>query len=477
MCKLLLIPHIPEGKSKNAWRLAKAITPAMTRMDDDGFGYAAVTTHTNKEGHETMFSEKWLYPKDAWSNRLPGEFKGLEAALQGGLDRSTYRHFGFNLGEGVQRPSIKALMLHSRYSTCGGGVENSHPFVAEDKEGPWAALVHNGVVAKEGLRFEQSTCDSEGILNALIDEQVSWEAGNLQKALDKVRGYYAYGFLTLTLEDGWVMDIVKDSTAQLSALFVHEIGAVVYATSAEQVEGACKKLKWKRPRIAKMRSNTRVRYSVNTGAVLLVDYFKSAEYMKQSWHAGHASGQYSTAMGGASSRGRSMASDHWDDFEEAYYKQKGLDAKGGTAATRSTKSSGVVKVESADGKKNWACLDCGETFFSEYGAAACDHGLGDDSPLIGKRQSLTAEAQEVQDAIMGTKKVGENHYTCSKCGCSWENNEDATACCDGEPSNIGGTIDPNTGAIHMTDGSIIELADDALIDVEEVDNTGDKVRV
>lgn len=453
MCKLLLIPHIPEGKSKNAWRFAKAITPAMTRMDDDGFGYAAVTTHVNTDGHEIMLSEKWLYPKDAWSNRLPGEFKGLEKALQGGLDTNTYRHAGFYLGEGGQRPSIKAIMLHSRYSTCGGGVENSHPFVAEDKEGPWAAFVHNGVVDKTGLRFEQSTCDSEGILNSLVDEQVAWEAGNLQKSLDKVRGYYAFGHLALTIEDGWVMDIVKDSTAQLSAVFVHEIGAVVYATSAEQVEGACKKLKWKRPRIAKMRSNTRVRYSVNTGAVLMVDHFKSAEYMKQSWHAGHASGQYSTAMGGKSSQGggRSLASDHWDDFEEAYYRQKGLDAKGAGEVSRSTKS-GVVKVESADGKRNWACLDCGETFFSEYGATECDHGLGEDSPLIGKRGSLlTQEAQDVQDAL---------------------------AAMDGKTGGArGGVIDPTTGAVVMDDGSVIELADDALMDVEEVDYTGEKVRV
>lgn len=454
MCKLLLIPHVPEGKSKNAWRFAKAITPAMTRMDDDGFGYAAVTTHVNTDGHEIMLSEKWLYPKDAWSNRLPGEFKGLEAALQGGLDSNTYRHTGFFLGDGGQRPSIKAIMLHSRYSTCGGGVENSHPFVLEDKEGPFAALVHNGVVARDGLRFTQSSCDSEGILNALEDEHVFSEPGNLQKALDKVRGYYAYGNLALTLEDGWVMDIVKDSTAQLSAVFVHEIGAVVYSTSAEQVESACKKLKWKRPRVAKMRSNTRVRYSVNTGAVLMVDYFKSAEYMKQSWHVGHASGNYSTAMseqGTVSNQGRSLASDHWDDFEEAYYKQKGLDAKVAGELPRSTKSQ-AVKVDDPKGKRNWACLDCGETYFSQYGAEQCDHGLGEDSPLIGKRGTLlTQEAQDVQDALAAMEgKIG---------------------------GARGGVIDPTTGAVVMDDGSVIELADDAMIDVEEIDYTGEKVRV
>ncbi len=423
MCKLLIIPHIPEGKSKFAWRLAKAITPTMTRMDDDGFGYAAVTTQKDSDGREIMLAEKWLFPKDAWSNRLPGEFAGLEQALQGGLDSNTYRHYGFDLKEGGQRPAIKSLMLHSRYSTCGGGVENSHPFVVSDKEGPWAAFIHNGVVSKEGLRFDQSTCDSEGILNSLVDEQVAWEPGNLQKALDKVHGYYAYGFLSLTVEDGWVMDVVKDGLAQLSALYIHEIGAVVYATSSDQVESACKKLKWKRPRIAKMRSNTRVRYSVNTGEVLLIDGFKSAEYARQGWHQAHANGQYKSDHGGTYTRA-------WDDYDEQYFKQKELDKKGASAATQSMKS--------GTGEKPWACIDCGETFYSEYGAENCKHGL---ETMAGKRGSLTPEQSEVQAALAGMEE---------------SDNRRAIA------EVIGGTIDPTTGAIIMSDGSVVEIADEPI---------------
>lgn len=454
MCKLVIIPHIPEGKSKNAWRLAKAVTPAMTRGDNDGFGYAAVSSVKNEEGQPLMLAEKWLYPKDAWSNKLPGEFRGLEAALQGGLNKEVYRHFGVDLSDGSQRPSIQAIMLHSRYSTCGGGVENSHPFVLEDIDSPYAALVHNGVVNKEGLTFKQSSCDSEGILNKLEEERVFAEPGNLQKALDGIHGYYAYGMLALTLEDGWVMDVVKDSTAQLSACYVHELGAVVYATAADQVVSACKKLKWKRPTVARLRDNVRIRYHVETGETLVIDGFKSASYVRQGWHNAHASGNYSQAMS------LEETNAHWDDMEEAYYKQK---QKGSAdAATKSGGlSSGAVKFidNPTPSQKAWACLDCGETFFSEYGAASCDHGLGKDgaAALLGggkKNCALTDEQSAVQEALAAM---------------DGRDDRDSMAC---------GVIDPNTGAITLSDGSIIELADESLVEVDEIEaNSTEKVMV
>lgn len=450
MCKLVMIPHIPEGKSKQAWRLAKAVTPAMTRGDDDGFGYAAVTNVKNEEGQDMLLSEKWLFPKDAWSNKLPGEFKGLELALQGGLSHDVYRHKGVDLSNSSQRPSIKAIMLHSRYSTCGGGVENSHPFVLEDYDSPYAALVHNGVVDKTGLTFKQSTCDSEGILNKLEDERVFAEPANLQKALDAIKGYYAYGMLALTLEDGWVMDIVKDSTAQLSACYVHELGAVVYATAASQIEGACKKLKWKRPIVARLRDNVRVRYHVETGATMLIDTFKSAGYARQSWHSAHASGNYG-AM-----------DTQWEDMEEAYYKQKGVGGASTGATTKSVGgSSGAVQfIENpSPGQRLWACLDCGEMFLSEYGASGCDHGLGKEMAgklAGGKRATLTEEAREVQEALALMERRDGN----------------------GEMGRLVGSIDHNTGAVVLNDGSVVELADESLVEVEEIEaSSNEKVRV
>jgi hypothetical protein len=286
MCKLVLIPHIPKGKSKNAWRLARVLTPAMTKHDQDGFGYGAITFN------EDFLAEKWLFPQDAWASAVPEEFAGLEHALQGGLDQDTYLHYGYKLDKSHKRPAIKALMLHARFSTCGGGVENSHPFVLNDSHGPWAALVHNGVVNTQGLRLEQSTCDSEGILNRMRDEHALSIPENLQAALEGLQGYYALGVLVHTYEHGWVMDIIRDASATLSAIFVYELGTTVFATYAEHIENACRKLKWRRPRVAKMRPNTRIRYSVNTGKVLLTDHFTS-DFTMSGWQQAHAQGDYS----------------------------------------------------------------------------------------------------------------------------------------------------------------------------------------
>ncbi len=143
----------------------------------------------------------------------------------------------------------------------------------EDKDGPWAALIHNGVVAKDGLRFEQSTCDSEGILNAMRDENALYVPENLQDALDRIYGYYALGVMVHTYE-GWAVDVIKDGTAHLTALYVAELDAVVFATSPDHVTAACKQLKWRRPARAKLRDNVRVRFDATTGAALVTDTFE-----------------------------------------------------------------------------------------------------------------------------------------------------------------------------------------------------------
>lgn len=412
MCKLLLIPHVPAGKSKEAWRLARAITPAMTRGDDDGFGYAAITTELNEKGQEHMLMEKWLFPKDAWSNGVPAEFEGLESALQGGLDSVTYQHAGLPLSHDGKRPGVKALMLHSRFSTCGGGVENSHPFILEDKDGPWAALVHNGVVNTMGLRMEQSTCDSEALLNKLRDEHVAYVVEALQTALDAIKGYYAFGAMWLTYEDGWVMDVVKDSTAQLSAVFVHELGAIVYATSADQVEGACKKLKWRRPRIAKMRNNTRVRYSVNTGKVLIIDHFKPAQYEHVSWQKAHAAGDYSNYS-------QAWTSKDEEDMERAWAMSK---ARAGLPPPKSS----TLDDGRNSGNASQALLTMTRSKIDEYEK--------------GKLGSLTSEASDVQEALM-----------------EMEARERASD--NGLDAYDTLTINPLTGAIELPDGTIVIPAD------------------
>ncbi len=343
MCKLIIIPHVPEGRSKQAWRLAKAVTGPMTASDHDGFGYSAIT-----RGDE-LLTERWLLPADAWQRNLRSEFAGLEPILEGTVTEHTYTHQGPAIGPKL--PAIKAIMLHARWSTSGGGIENTHPFVLEDKDGPWAALIHNGVVAKDGLRFEQSTCDSEGILNAMRDENALYVPENLQDALDRIYGYYALGVMVHTYE-GWAVDVIKDGTAHLTALYVAELDAVVFATSPDHVTAACKQLKWRRPARAKLRDNVRVRFDATTGAALVTDTFEPKGWARTKEALSHASGNYSHY-------GRGWGDDEpSEDMENEWQKAKkrlGLRAKGENEL------------------QPWVCGVCAQIWSTRETAEACQH--------------------------------------------------------------------------------------------------------
>jgi hypothetical protein len=414
MCKLVLMPHIPDKKSAKAWQFAKTISGPMTQRDNDGFGYAAVGVD------DRLFSEKWLFPIDAWTNDLPGEFEGMEKALCGGLDKDVYRSIGL---QASKRPPIKALVLHARMSTCGGGVENAHPFVLQDNTGPYAALVHNGVVSKVGMKFEQSTCDSEGILNKLRDEHV-WEVPeNLQTALKDVEGYYALGVLAQTYEDGWICDIIKDNVADLHACYVHELEATVFATSELNVKDACKKLKWRRPRVAKMRPCTRIRFSVNLGTVLMVDKFTPTP---RSWR------EYSGNWHG---RGADWEPPEQDDATMYARMRAGL-----KEADEENKSGSQTVITAISRASTYhACGECGTSWSTEEAANHCNHpDKADNEDPRTKEGTFLGDHAIVQAALARA-----------------EAREQSQGATDG--STVAEfTIDEATGQIMLPDGTIIE---------------------
>lgn len=78
-----------------------------------------------------------------------------------------------------------ALLIHGRTATCGKSLTNTHPMLA-----PNHALIHNGVVSSDDYRNETTSCDSELLLRAMVDQSTD--------GLAKIRGYFAFAHLDVT---------------------------------------------------------------------------------------------------------------------------------------------------------------------------------------------------------------------------------------------------------------------------------------
>jgi predicted glutamine amidotransferase len=251
MCKNLMIPYVPKSKQKNLSKFIDKLVKPLTRNDSDGFGYMAIG-HNNQ-----IFAEKWLKPKDAFKNRK----------LITDDDLNFYNKFGSFVHEpdeiyrsyGI--PSeIKSICFHARMATCDKGIENTHPFITENH-----GLIHNGVVDTYGLKFKQSTCDSEGILNSYIEHGVESNIKKIQTVAKDLNGYYACAVYA-KVENDWLLDIFKDSQAQLYAINIKQLG-LVFCTSASIVREICHQLKWNVLTVVKVRDNMIARFNIDNGEI------------------------------------------------------------------------------------------------------------------------------------------------------------------------------------------------------------------
>lgn len=230
MCKIAVIPKITKKTVTNAWKFAIEITPYLTKHDNDGFGYMAL-------GNQGIFGERWLHPNQAWRLRdqlSPQDRKILNQYQDALSGKSGYNSFG------KSTQNITCLALHARMATCGKGLINTHPFVSNNGE---TVLIHNGVVQADITKYRNSTCDSETILTLYNELNITEKLNNINSLADRLQGYFACAVIT---RDGnnWYLDIFKDSTARLSAIWVTELDSLVFCTDLDIVKTVCRKLKW-----------------------------------------------------------------------------------------------------------------------------------------------------------------------------------------------------------------------------------------
>jgi hypothetical protein len=269
MCKILTLIGIKNSDPKQLKAFLKSAAVHLTsRGDDDGFGYAGVSEFG-------LFGERWLDIEDAFKSR-PSAEQDAKVMLELGntvVPVDSYNSFGT-----VSIENANTMLLHARAATNSVSMSNTHPFVEGN-----TALIHNGIITAPTVKNESSTCDSELILRLFLKYGVTQEASMLEHALNEMNGYWACGVISLN-DNRWIVDVFKDSRAELSYAEIEELGnARVYCTSAELLLSIAKSVKFKTPRIFKVKSDTHVRFDAVTGNILLTQELESTCSI-YSWH-------------------------------------------------------------------------------------------------------------------------------------------------------------------------------------------------
>lgn len=274
MCKVLMVPGIKKQHQDKVKKLAKAFVKAAAKVDDDGFGYAGITSRGE------IYGEKWLNEKDAFvlhSDPKPPAPGPVEELLGPAARASTfftadkvYGAFGVERTKEVQNDTV-AMIVHARRKTHGlKSIENTHPFYEPATEqDPATALIHNGsIVNHYNLTKKYSTCDSEAILHEYLKNAMSFNPWAVPELAKTLVGQYTVGVLTSTFDNENnaipVLDIFK-STKELHCAYVKELGTFVFCTTVEILREACKSVKMTPSNITEVRDGYLLRLDATTG--------------------------------------------------------------------------------------------------------------------------------------------------------------------------------------------------------------------
>lgn len=253
MCKVLMIPGIKKKHHDKVKLILDKMAESFSRLDDDGFGYAAVTSKGK------IYGEKWLKKEDVFKlhhKPTPDEGYKKTIALLGAAagktedvvssDENVYDSFGLRSSESLD--DTVAVIFHARKKTQGEKViQNAHPFyiVGEDHT-PDTALIHNGsILNHRELTKKFSTCDSEVILHEYMDKTMYYNPYGIEDIAKKLVGEYTVGVLSsIEYEDKTVqpiLDIFK-SKKDLYVCYVKEIETNIFCTTDWAIKQVMKEL-------------------------------------------------------------------------------------------------------------------------------------------------------------------------------------------------------------------------------------------
>lgn len=268
MCKIMIIPGVQPDKAAKAAKLAKAARPYLTKEDRDAFGYAALT----RDGQ--IFGERWTEVHEAFRDwtKDKAAFKKLTSILGREAVRMIAPSGQYN-SFGTKSDDVCTWLLHARTATCGGGVENAHPFIRDGH-----ALIHNGMIHNShALKNLTSTCDSETILNAYVDADVANDGTKINNVATVLRGWYAVAVLAPT-PSGYVVDVFRDGMANLICGYVPDLDTVVFCTKAEILRSACNAAGLKVVHVQEVPKECMYRVDAVTGAGIEIFEFEAFRY-------------------------------------------------------------------------------------------------------------------------------------------------------------------------------------------------------
>lgn len=268
MCKIMVMSGINRGNAKNAWKLVEQMAKEMsTGSEKDGLGYAAI----HEDG--SLFGERWLKNDQAFKQRNPlSEIDERLLRKYNGMiyKPKIYDSFGSMKEEpGFDRNGMCSITLHTRHATTPKAFYNTHPFVSG-----FTSLIHNGVIQNINKGdLKMSSCDSEKILQMYLKHGVNEDMSNVQLMANELVGYYACGVLSRDVEGNPILDVFKDTSAQLTAGYVRELGTLVFVTAMGQLAEACKTLNFNIDSVYIVAPGMLLRYNAITGEVIDTVHF------------------------------------------------------------------------------------------------------------------------------------------------------------------------------------------------------------
>lgn len=298
MCKVLLIAGIkPEHLSK-VQTLAKSAAKVMSRMDEDGLGYAAIT---NKG---VVYGEKWLNNVDAFVMHKQPEIDQSVIKMNNTFGNmiewdkvqaigKVYDRFGKINPETTA--NTVGLIIHTRNATVGSKtIENVHPFFSiNEKDQPDTALIHNGGILNHAkLTKVTSSCDSEVLLHEYLGNAMYHNPWGVEQLAKTVSGTYAVGVLSSmydgeTKEDVPYLDIFK-SNKELYAAYVNELETTVFCTTSHGLEEIVKASEMTLRNLVKVKDGYLIRLNAITGERIddIISFTLSPQY-DQGWSRHH----------------------------------------------------------------------------------------------------------------------------------------------------------------------------------------------
>jgi len=262
----------PEHQEK-VKQIIEIASKSLAKMDDDGIGYAAITTKGK------IYGEKWQNKEYAFKihSQPNPELSDLYMdALLGGaakwdkepLTDKVYARYG-ELNDKIIKDTV-AVILHARKATVGGkSIDNTHPFFElNDPKQEDTAIIHNGGISNHHqLTKKYSTCDSEVILHEYLKNMMNYNPWGIEELARTLEGEYTVGVLSsFTDKDGTtpVLDIFKHNK-YLYAAYCPDIETALFTTAKYDLEDIAREAGVAIKSVAEVKDGNFIRLNAITG--------------------------------------------------------------------------------------------------------------------------------------------------------------------------------------------------------------------